>query len=416
MSDQVVSALAYSPDGGELAYGGEIADPDDVQIKIVPVESLLLPTHIPTILPGTYVTSLNWSNDGSLLAYGTGQIIPPWGDYGSQGGIARVIERNGTIVFSLNFRYPVGNVEVSPTGNLVFVGPIREVFNLVTQQLVVGPGDGIAFIDGTWHPTLDLLLLTQVLGASTYDPITRYSSSNLGRTELLISSSEEGRTVNSIWSPDGLLVATSTTLGSIFVWDTTREVSTVQTTFSEHNHSVQHLVWNAATNLIASGDDSGRILVWNPNTGEIIQELTGHTGAILDLDWRPDGTQLVSTSLDKSMRVWNWPSGAGSIVMSDQVVSAVAYSPDGSELAYGGEIADPDDVHIHMVPVESLVLPTRTPTPTVVVVSCWSAPVSPLINMRCDHQMAPKLPLSCGCDLTSKPFRTQNQFQGMLLR
>ena len=81
------------------------------------------------------------------------------------------------------------------------------------------------------------------------------------------------------------------------------------------------------------------------------------TGAILDLDWRPDGTQLVSTSLDNTMRVWNWPSGEGSIVMSDQVVSALAYSPDGSELAYAGEIADLDDIRIHVIPVQALLLP-----------------------------------------------------------
>ena len=43
MSDQVVSALAYSPDGSELAYAGEIADLDDIRIHVIPVQALLLP-------------------------------------------------------------------------------------------------------------------------------------------------------------------------------------------------------------------------------------------------------------------------------------------------------------------------------------------------------------------------------------
>lgn len=223
------------------------------------------------ILPGIYVTSLNWSDDGSLLAYGTGQIIPPWGD-SSLGGMAQVIERDGTIVFSLNYPTSVTSVEVSPTGNLVFVGPFREVFNLATQQLVVGSGDSIAFIDGTWHSSSNLLLLTLVLGARIHDPVNRETLGGLGRADLPISSPEDGRTVTSIWSPDGILAATSTTLGSIYVWDTTHPAGTVQITFSGHARPVQHLVWNAATNLIASGDDSGRILVWNPTTGETVQE------------------------------------------------------------------------------------------------------------------------------------------------
>jgi WD40 repeat protein len=303
-----------------------------------------------------------------LLAYGTGEIVLPWGDSGSAGGTARVIERNGTIVFTGNFRLPIRYVGVSPSGALVFVDPDVDVFELATQQLIFkGAGGGIGFIDGVWHPTLDLLLLTEVLGARIFDPVTHASTSILGRQELPIiddlRTADVLRTVTSVWSPDGLWAATSTTLGDIYIWDTTRQTNPVQTTFSGHTHSVQNLVWNAATNLIASGDYSGRILVWNPATGEVIRELTGHTAAILDLDWRADGTQLVSTSLDHTLRVWNWPSGEGQVVRNGDLVSAVAYSPDGSELAYGGEFADPDDVRIEIVPVQSLLPPTSTPAP-----------------------------------------------------
>ncbi|MBW4436573.1 MAG: hypothetical protein KME04_05535 [Pleurocapsa minor GSE-CHR-MK-17-07R] len=332
-----------------------------VLIMLVPLVVLTSAAAQP-IVPGSYMTSLNWSEDSTLLAYGTGQILPPWGE-SSQGGIAQVIERDGTIAFSLNYPVSVGNVEVSPTGTLIFVGPFREVFDLVTQQRVVGSGDGIAFINGTWHPTSDLLLLTLVLGARTYDPIARDTLSGLGRAVLPVNSPTDGRTVTSAWSPNGLLGATSTTLGFIYIWDTTREVSAVQTTFSEHTSPVQHLVWNAATNLIASGDDSGTIWVWNPLTGEPVMQLAGHTGAILDIDWRSDGMQIVSTSLDNTMRVWDWPSGNSQVVTSDQLVSAVAYSPDGSELAYGGEVTDPANIQIDIVPVSELV-PTPTPSPT----------------------------------------------------
>jgi WD40 repeat protein len=324
------------------------------------VLALIRPAGAQPVVPGSYVTSLNWSDDGSLLAIGTGQIIPPWGD-STQGGMARVIERDGRIVFSMNYSSSVGNVEVSPTENLALVGSFREVFDLDTGQSIVAPSDSIAFIHGTWHPTSDLLLLTLVLGARTYDPIDRNTLSGLGRAVLPINSPADGRTVTSAWSPNGLLAATSTTLGSIYIWDTTREVSAVQTSFSEHTSPVQHLVWNAATNLIASGDDSGRILVWNPDTGEIVRELAGHNAAILDLDWRADGMQIVSTSLDNTMRVWDWPSGASQVVTSGQLVSAVAYSPDGSELAYGGEVTDPANIQIDIVPVSELV--TTPPRP-----------------------------------------------------
>jgi WD40 repeat protein len=305
------------------------------------------------------VTSLKWSKDGSLLAYGTGEIITPWGDYGTGGGSARVIEQSGTIIFSMNFPYPINNVEVSPSGNLVFVGASRKVFDLITQQLVVGPSDSIAFNDSTWHPTLDILLMTQVLGARIYDPLNRTAPSALIRSRLPANFPRDAKTVTSVWSPDATSAATSTTQGSIFIWDITQETAaTVQTTFSAHTAAVQRLVWNAETNLIASGDDSGKIWVWNPATGQPVLELSGHVGAILALDWRSDGQQLISSGVDGTVRVWDWPSGAMQVVASGNIVSAIAYSPDGSELAYAGEVTDPDAISITTIPVESFVQPT----------------------------------------------------------
>jgi WD40 repeat protein len=319
------------------------------------VLALIRPAGAQPVVPGSYVTSLNWSDDGSLLAIGTGQIIPPWGD-STQGGMARVIERDGRIVFSMNYSSSVGNVEVSPTENFVFVSPFVDVFRIVEQQLILrGSEGGVGFIDGIWDSASDVLLLTEVLGARTYDPVSRESIRILGRAQIPIDSFDEVRTVTSVWSPDGMKAATSTTSGLVLLWDTTREVSAIQHILSGHEASINHLVWNAATNFIASGDDSGRILVWNPDTGEIVRELAGHNAAILDLDWRADGMQIVSTSLDNTMRVWDWPSGASQVVTSGQLVSAVAYSPDGTELAYGGEVIDPANIQIDIVPVSELV-------------------------------------------------------------
>jgi WD40 repeat protein len=319
----------------------------------------LTPTDQP-LLPGIYVTSLKWSKDGSLLAYGTGEIITPWGDWDSIGGSARVVDRNGTVLFSVNYPFfTVYNVEISPSENLVLVGSFSEVYELVTRQRILGSSDSIAFNDSTWHPTLDILLMTEVLGARIYDPLKRTTPSALIHSRLPANFPREAATVTSIWSPDATSAATSTTQGSIFIWDITQEVAaTVQTTFSAHTASVQRLVWNAETNLIASGDDSGKIWVWNPATGQPVLELSGHVGAILALDWRSDGQQLISSGVDGTVRVWDWPSGAMQVVASGNIVSAIAYSPDGSELAYAGEVTDPDAISITTIPVEALVQPT----------------------------------------------------------
>jgi len=37
-----------------------------------------------------------------------------------------------------------------------------------------------------------------------------------------------------------------------------------------------------------------------------IQQLEGHSGAVVSLDWTPDGKQIVSVGDDCSVAVWNF--------------------------------------------------------------------------------------------------------------
>jgi WD domain, G-beta repeat len=235
----------------------------------------------------------------------------------------------------------------------------------ITQEIIISGSDSIAFIDGTWHLTQDVLLLTAIRGARTNDPVVRRSPSIFAGSNLPSTNAPDNwQTVTSIWSPDAQSAATSTSYGPIYVWDATIEVSPLLSTFSGHMAAVRNLVWNPTTNLIASGDDTGRIWVWNPETGQPVRELVGHTGAILDIDWRADGMQIVSTGIDSTLRTWDWPSGDMHIVQSGELISALAYSPDGTQLAYGGEVIDPTQIKIVVVPIEALIPPTPTLTPT----------------------------------------------------
>ena len=65
--------------------------------------------------------------------------------------------------------------------------------------------------------------------------------------------------------------------------------------------------------------------------------LSGHNASIICLAFSPDGKRLVSGSEDKTIRVWNFPSGNHILTLkgSMETVYAVTFSPDGNMIASG---------------------------------------------------------------------------------
>ncbi|MBK8136036.1 MAG: hypothetical protein IPK52_09365 [Chloroflexi bacterium] len=368
-----VYALDWSPDGSQIAYGGADSSGNPPEVMIVDAPEIE-PTPTPTftepfddaITPGEYITALDWDSDGSRLVFGTGQLLLPWPseEGGAGGSRILVIERGGNLLYEVSVPYSTVAVEIDPTGEtLLIFDVIPYLWDLQTGEMILRRNsEGLALQTGTWNPSTGSLLFTPVFGSLVYDAATWENLSYFA--DFLLPSgrfSEGQRMADSVWSPDGIHVASSTTFGPIYVWDSSNLEGVLEATFTGHSASIQDTVWSPDGTLIASGDVDGNVFVWNAQTGAVVTELDGHTDAILDMDWRPDGQQIITTSLDGTMRAWTWPSGAMNVVQSGTVVSAVAYSPDGMELAYGGLVPPgslPEIVIVDAPQIE----PTPTPT------------------------------------------------------
>jgi WD40 repeat protein len=59
---------------------------------------------------------------------------------------------------------------------------------------------------------------------------------------------------------------------------------------------------------LASGSLHGPITIWNPDSGQRLRTLNGHTNSIRDLKTLNDGT-LASASYDRTIKIWNPQNG-----------------------------------------------------------------------------------------------------------
>ena len=92
--------------------------------------------------------------------------------------------------------------------------------------------------------------------------------------------------------------------------------------------------------IVASGNSDRTVRLWDVETGRVIARWSEHTGSVLSVCWSPDGRRTVSGSRDGTARVWDVESGKtvlGPIMTGHRTVYVVAYSPDGTKIATGGD-------------------------------------------------------------------------------
>ena len=214
---------------------------------------------------------------------------------------------------------------------------------------------------------------TLISGGSENEPLLRFWSVETGR-QIDNTRAQRSAILSIAVTPNGQTLVSSGSDGAINLWNwSTGEFKAI---FLQHQTSVLSLaitpdsqtlisggldgikVWNLNPQrpyytlvgvgnpiyevaihpngyILASGDNNGRVRLWNLRDAEVISDFKPHQQRITGLAFSADGNTLVTSSVDATIKVWDVPTGILLYTFTGHSnrIRSIALNPDGKTLA-----------------------------------------------------------------------------------
>ena len=328
-ANDTLRAVAFSPDGTQLATGGL----DGKLILWDPATGRQLRT---INSGGGWVSSVAFSPDGKTVAAGSDMKVLI---FDSQTGVL--------LATLLGHTDAVYSVAFSPDG----------------KQLASGGGDHKVIVWDAKEAKLLRVLSghTDVVYCVAFSPSGKLLASGSEDKSIILWNTADGSRIGTMtdqkdvvfcvaFSPDSSLLAAGygtvyTGLGvsllsqdkNVVIWDVLAQKR--QLTLTGHTNAIAGVTFSPDGKLLVSGSSDKSLIVWDVKDGSRVQILTGHRKPIEGVAFAPSGEVIASVGDDHEVMLWDGPNGINHRTLSGHTgsVNSVAFSPDGAELASGGK-------------------------------------------------------------------------------
>ncbi|KAB5589984.1 hypothetical protein CTheo_6571 [Ceratobasidium theobromae] len=317
-----VRCVAYSPDGGRVAFG---CDDGSIGIRNAYDGSAIVDTFNGHT---KIVPSIAFSPDGSRLVSGSNDgTICLWNT-----------EDGASIPYSFNGHdSEIKSVAFSPDGSRIISSSADRTIRIwrATDGMPVGnPFEG--------HTDTILAIAPSPDG-------TRVASGSMDRTVrvwnisdgTLVADPFKGHSgvVRSVdFSPDGTLIASGSDDKTIRLWDARCGIL-ISNPLQGHTSVVESVAFSPNGKRLVSGSDDSTIRVWSTEHFTLVAgPFEGHTDLVLSTAFSPDGMRIVSGAYDGTIRVWNTREIPSVVPPSEDHISggwSAVFSPDGSRIVSG---------------------------------------------------------------------------------